>query len=197
MRGSLALAGLLVFAPRSALAQRAPAPAEGDAGGVTIAQRRAVPANVVVADPAALLWGAALVRYERAFTPSFSLNAGLRLQVMPSPVYLGGGGFLEGSGLGFGAGVEVGARVYSQGFAPQGFFFGLQASFLWQSDRAAATPERQESVGHVQFGPHLGYQWVVARVLVLSVDGGFEFVLRDGSVVQVAFPLGLAVGVAF
>ena len=199
MRGTFMLAALTALTPGLALPREAAAQARGsEDGAVRVATGRAVPANVVGVDFGALLSGALAVSYERAFTPSFSLRGGPRLQLGPAPFLAGWpGDFLEEQ-VGFGGGVEAGARGYLRGFAPQGALLELDASMLVQSQRLGSGAETLGA--HLQAGLVLGYQLVVARRFVVS--GGFGAILVMSSYVNfdvhgLAFPLHLALGAAF
>ena len=190
MRGSWMLGVMVLLSARQGFAQEVQ-----PSSGVRLATRRAVPANTVVADLGALLQGAVSVQYEHAFTPSFSLVFGPRVQFGPAPYVLGSSDrFLE-SQVGFGAGAELGARVYMQGYAPQGFFLALQASYVWQTSTGDWGVEK--TGGSVQAGVHIGYQWIVARVFVASVGIGASLVTEGTDVRGLIFPVRLAFGAAF
>lgn len=167
-----------------------------------VATVRAVPANLVTTDLGALLAGGVTVSYERAFTPSFSVLVGPRFQFGVAPFILGASDQLKRS-AGFGVGGELEARVYTFGFAPQGFFLGLRTAVLRQTRTTAGSPSSPGSVPtetyvtHTQIGISLGYQHVFARVFPLTVGLGVSLVLRDAYVEGFYVPMRVAVGFAF
>jgi len=203
MRASV-LGAMVVLNAQAALAQQVDpsAPVAVAAPNYTLAIRRAVPANTVVADPGALLHGAVLVQYERAVTPSLSVFVGPRVQY--GPWVFASSAERDRVGSAFGIGVELGGRVYMHGFAPAGMFIGLVASGLVHSWTEAlpgtltAGPTQQAVTGAlIHTGVQLGYQVIVRRAFVVSIGVGVSLVLHNAEVVDWVTPVRLAFGWAF
>jgi len=195
---------MVLINAREALAQEThpSTPVVAAAPAYRLATRRAVPASTVVADPGALLHGAVLVQYERAITPSLSLFVGPRVQFGPWVLVTSSDHYRLDSE--FGIGVELGARVYMRGHAPDGLFIGLLASVLLHSwmepvaSTVSGAPIQQEVTGAlIHTGVQFGYQWIIRRAFVVSVGVGASLVLHNADVIDLVTPVRVAFGGAF
>lgn len=129
MKAPCVVAVVLALLPVTARAQSVPqAPAQESL--VRVATRRAVPENVITADPGALLFGQVSVQYERALTSFVSLVTGLRGQYgLATFGWIGSPGSQQSAR--YGGGADLGVRFYLQGLAPQGFYLGVEGAAMW------------------------------------------------------------------
>lgn len=185
---------LVAAAQTTAGAQASP----GEAGRVSLATRRAVPPNVIRVDLGGLLSGELVIEYERALTPSFSVTAAARARLF--------GGF-DGEVLNYdthyprtelGLAALVGVRVYTMGYAPQGFFVGLSVGGGWfkmDYTRSGSFGAREYDLSRFIVSLDLGYQWVIRQGLSISIGAGFTQMFGHDDAAYV--PLRLSFGYAF
>lgn len=197
MKAPCVVAVVLALLPVTARAQSVPqAPAQESL--VRVATRRAVPENVITADPGALLFGQVSVQYERALTSFVSLVTGLRGQYgLATFGWIGSPGSQQSAR--YGGGADLGVRFYFQGFAPQGFYLGVEGAAMWmhvESQPSLWPPTSvQRSLAGGQVGVHLGHQWIVSRAFALALGAGLTLPIFDG-VEGFALALRVGLGVA-
>ena len=146
----------------------------------------ASPAWTIQVDPLTTALGFVHVQLERAISPHWSVYAGPHLRLYDSVLS-------DTSEPYKGYGVELGARWFYAGRAPEGLWVGARAVGAW-----AVGPSSGSPAGYVSaLG---GYTLIVAKRLVLSGGLGAQYLHYrvDGLGPRGVFPaLHTAVGLAF
>ncbi|MCA9562752.1 MAG: DUF3575 domain-containing protein [Myxococcales bacterium] len=152
------------------------------------------PLNTITIDPLPLIFGVLSLEYERAVAPAVSIYAGPSINFGTS---------VDDPDSAFGLGLDMGARFFPWGKAPEGFFIAADFGVAYASATDGETDTSASAVAYA-VGGSIGYTFLIADVFDLSLGVGAQYadfeikVANDSIGFSGVLPtLRLALGAAF